>query len=364
MFLHRVCRPLPCCSFLLAAFFSLSANAQATFADSTDLLGQQALHSGIAVGIADVDDDGLDDLLVLDDARILHVFFQKADGGFEGVQVGELASNNIWSMTAGDVDNDGWLEIMTGGYYEGIRITDWHAADSTWQSGLLPESDIFVQGSNFADLDADGWLEAFACHDDAASRLWRNLGNGLFEPAFDWIDFHTTPPSDNSGNYGSVWTDFDTDGDIDLYIAKCRQGVDDPQDARRINVLYENDGTATFAETGGAWGLRIAHQSWTAEFQDIDNDGDFDALVTNHDAPLQLLENQGGRFVDIAAEAGVAVDGYFLQGIMRDLDNDGFVDILLASPARYFHNNGDKTFTQVQVPPFTQTMLSLATGDL
>ena len=51
---------------------------------------------------------------------------------------------------------------------------------------------------------------------------------------------------DGSGNYGSTWTDFDDDGDIDLYISKCRQNVNDPTDHRRINVLYENDGNGNY----------------------------------------------------------------------------------------------------------------------
>ncbi len=341
----------------------LSANAQVSFTDGTDILGQQ-FFSGFTVGVADVDFDGYDDLIVVDDDRFLNLCYQQADGSFDCELAGQISQAGLWTLTAGDVDNDGRLEIMTGGYYDGIKITRWNAADSTWQSWLLPQSDIFVQGSNFADIDADGWLDAFACHDDAASRIWRNQGNGLFVPAFDWIDFSTDPPSDNSGNYGSVWTDFDTDGDLDLYIAKCRIGVSNPEDGRRINVLYENDGQAEFVETAGTYGLRIKHQSWTAEFQDIDNDGDFDALVTNHDTHSQLLENRGGHFVDISAQAGFVENGSFLQGIMRDLDNDGFVDILLAQPGRYYHNNGDKTFTLVNTPVFNGLMESLSTGDL
>ena len=47
------------------------------------------------------------------------------------------------------------------------------------------------------------------------------------------------------GNYQSMWTDYDNDGDQDLYIAKCRGGAleGDPQ---RINLLYKNNGDGTF----------------------------------------------------------------------------------------------------------------------
>ncbi len=353
-----------CALIVTSCMCGLSANAQVAFEDVSDLLGY-AFHSGIAVGVSDIDNDGYDDLLIMDQGTTLYIAWHSPDStGFTVEEVGPLADESVWSMCAADLNNDGWLEIVTGGFYDNLKLTIHSLADSTWYTEEVPQSNIFVQGSNMADANNDGWLDLFACHDDGAPRLWLNDGVGLLFPAFDFIDFSTVPPSDNSGNYGSVWTDFDTDGDIDLYIAKCRQGVNNPEDARRINVLYENNGQSQYSEQAQQYGLRIARQSWTAEFQDIDNDGDFDALITNHDAPSQLLENRDGVFVDISTEAGFDASESFLQGIMRDVDNDGFVDILLASPPRLWLNNGDKTFTLLNIPPFTDKMLSLATGDL
>lgn len=136
------------------------------------------------------------------------------------------------------------------------------------------------------------------------------------------------------GSYGSVWSDVDNDGDLDLYIARCKHGVDDPGDGRRINQLFWNNGNGTYTQDlTNVSGLRIGAQSWTADFGDIDNDGDFDCLVTNHDVSSQLLENDGaGHFTDISASSDVlnTITGLTAQGIFRDFDNDGFVDILVA----------------------------------
>jgi hypothetical protein len=141
--------------------------------------------------------------------------------------------------------------------------------------------------------------------------------------------------------------------------------VSDPTDLRRINVLYENDGSGNYTENGAAYGLRIGAQSWTTDFQDIDNDGDFDAFITNHDVNAMLLENQNGQFVDIFDQSGISnIIGFPLQGIMRDLDNDGFVDLLVSGNGhRYYHNNGDKTFTEV-TGQFGNNLHSFALGDL
>ena len=92
------------------------------------------------------------------------------------------------------------------------------------------------------DMNNDGWLDVFGCHDNAAPRTWLNNGSGSLTYNA-WINYATSPSSDMSGNYGSTWTDFDNDGDIDFYITKCRQGVNDPNDPRRWNRLFVNNGS-------------------------------------------------------------------------------------------------------------------------
>jgi hypothetical protein len=154
------------------------------------------------------------------------------------------------------------------------------------------------------------------------------------------IDFTTAIPSDNSGNYGSIWTDIDSDGDLDLYIAKCRQGVNDPSDPRRINALYLNDGNNKYTESADSFQLAIGAQSWTADFGDIDGDGDFDIFITNHDVPGQLLENiDNAYFDDITDDAGVVVTGIAMQGTFRDFDNDGRLDLIVSGSNNYLYRN-------------------------
>ncbi|MFN8338873.1 MAG: VCBS repeat-containing protein [Saprospiraceae bacterium] len=81
-----------------------------------------------------------------------------------------------------------------------------------------------------------------------SSTIWRNTGNGNYVRDDMGIDMTSDPASDNSGNYGIVFTDFDNDGDQDFYISKCRAGVTDPNDGRRINQLFVNDGANHYTE--------------------------------------------------------------------------------------------------------------------
>lgn len=351
---------------LLLAIFSLRAAAQISFTNQTaTLLEPDTTYSGIAVAVADMNGDGLDDIVRLHFGGELNISYQVAGGTFSNVDYG-MSLPAPWAIAAGDANNDGTTDLFTGGFYDGPRVLFNENAGAAFNEYNLPGSSIFVQGANFADINNDGHLDVFSCHDDGESRIWGNDGNGGFFPADDWIDMKTVPASDNSGNYGSVWTDFDNDHDLDLYIAKCRQGVNNPEDPRRINALFVNDGANNYKEKAAEYGLKIKWQSWTADFQDIDNDGDLDCLVTNHDHNLQLLENDGaGHFTDISETAGLGnFNGGFLQGLIRDFDNDGWMDILTAEPTLLLMNNGDKTFTKVNSPFGGANFGSFAIGDL
>jgi hypothetical protein len=350
-----------------ALLLPLFARGQFSFSNANDRLAVPNVRSGVAIAVADMNGDGLDDIVRLSQGRILMIEYQQAGGGqFLNYTFGQIANQSQWSICVGDLDNDGFNEILTGGRYDGVKLIRTQDGGASYAVSNLPGPNMFVQGTNLVDINNDGFLDYFACHDDAESRIWANDSLGNLVPADDWIDMATVPPSDNSGNYGSVWADFDNDGDLDLYIAKCRQGVNSPADPRRINALFVNDGNGNFTEQAADFNLKIGAQSWTAEFMDIDNDGDLDCFITNHDQACMLLENDGtGVFTDITAASGIAVQGLAIQAIMRDFDNDGFVDLLVAGTRHHlFRNNGDKTFTEV-TGLFDQNWIeSYAIGDL
>ena len=358
---------------LLFFLFLLSSHllsAQTFFTNQTRLLSPAKHYSGVAIAVADLNSDGRDDIARMDGGNNVSIEHQGlANQPFSHLEVGPVNGGSQWGICAADVDNNGMGDLLTGGYFDGVKILRANTDGSAYTTETYDSPGTFVQGVNFADINNDGWLDAFVCHDDAESRIYGNNGDGTFSYQPGWIDVTTVPASDNSGNYGSVWSDVDNDGDLDLYIAKCRQGVNDPTDPRRINQLFWNNGDGTYTQdTLDLAGLRIGAQSWTADFGDVDNDGDFDCFVTNHDVSSQLLENDGaGHFTDITTAANLynAITGLPIQGVFRDFDNDGFVDILVAGTKHYlFHNNGDKTFTQVNGLFDSHELESFAVGDL
>ena len=357
--------PLP-----LALLLSGSLFAQIGFTKHNDLLNPVNHYSGVAIAVVDVNGDGLDDIVRLNQGKDLSISYQTAPNQpFTQQVLAPVSNESQWGMCAADVDNNGICDIMSGGSYDGIKFITANDDGSAFSTYVMTAPQTFVQAVNFADVNNDGWLDAFVCHDDGVSRIFGNNGDGSFTFQPGWIDLTTLPVSDNSGNYGSVWSDVNNDGLTDLYIAKCRQGVNSATDPRRINQLFLNNGDGTYTQdVTNASGLRIGAQSWTADFGDIDNDGDFDCFITNHDVSCQLLENDGaGHFTDISEAAGIqnTIQGTAIQGVFRDFDNDGYIDILVAGSAHFLlKNNGDKTFAVENNPFDNQDMESYAIGDL
>lgn len=347
----------------LSLFFTQSIFAQISFTNRNDLLTKSDFHSGGPVGVVDMNDDGKDDIVRMDQGYQLNFEFQNGfNSAFTNTYIGDLNNGSNWSMCAADIHNSGFASVMADG-----ALANADATGTNFSIFNMTGSGFFIQGTNFADINNDGWLDAFACNDNGESGIWGNDGTGNLILQNDWIDMSVDGSSGEpaSGNYGSIWTDFDNDGDIDLYIAKCRQGITDPADKRRINVLYVNDGNGNYTEMGAEYGLRIDWQSWTADFQDVNNDGWLDVFILNHDHQAQIFLNDGtGHYTELD-NTGINVGGFPLQGVMRDFDNDGFVDAIISgSNSQIFRNNGDSTFTEVMDVFNNNSMLSYALGDL
>ena len=81
-------------------FAPCAAFAQ-TFANGNNLL-PEAFNSGGCVGFADLDGDGYDDLVILDQSRDLHTLYQAPDGSFTDYPLGNVSGSSQWGMCVGD----------------------------------------------------------------------------------------------------------------------------------------------------------------------------------------------------------------------------------------------------------------------
>lgn len=294
--------------------------------------------------VTDMNGDYLDDIVTIQNNQMT-ILTQLTTGEFSSTiyPLPGLTTLPSWSITAGDFDRNGFNDLVLGG---GSRLTLIKANNTGTSYTEIPyPQNIFTQRANFIDIDNDGNLDLFACHDVAQSHAYRNDGSGNL--IFD-IPFFPTLAA--GGNYASIWTDYDNDGDMDMYMAKCRGGapVGDPQ---RINLLYQNNRISsspslTYTEKGGTIGVNDGSQSWSTAIEDFDNDGDMDFLLSNISDTNKFYKNNGdGTFTDIYPSTEIApqVGSWELQA--ADFNNDGFMDFFWQNGKEIYLNNGDLTFT-------------------
>jgi hypothetical protein len=305
---------------------------------------QGIASTGSALGAVDMNNDGLDDVVMVT-ATNIRIHYQLPGGGFNMVDYPTTTADNTpsWSMAAGDIDGNGYLDLLYGG---GSGVTFMYAtSDGTAFTEVSGPQYVFSQRSNFIDINNDGHLDAFVCHDVQPNVYYLNDGTGNL--GFIQGGLGDTP---DGGNYGSIWIDYNNDRKIDLFIAKCRGGSQVPAS---VDQLHRNNGDGTFTEVAAPLGLDGYQQSWSSAWADFDMDGDLDVLIgasSFAQGGHLLMRNDGNVFTNVTEGSGFDVfTGTSIEWVAHDFNNDGWVDILGAGSTIHF-NNGDWTFTPVVGP--------------
>jgi len=288
--------------------------------------------------IVDMNGDHRDDIVFVN-GNYIDVRYQNLDGTFtaQNYNVGVVTNGPSWSIAAGDLDNNGFTDLLYGGGGGAsiIMAND----DGNGYTHFSDNEYIFSQRTNMVDINNDGILDAFVCHDVDANVFYISDGNGGFT-------YNQGGLGQNGGNYGSVWIDYDNDCDMDLFIAKC--GSDN------IDQLHRNNGDGTFSSVAPAAGINDGTESWSSAWADYDNDGDMDAVIgassTWNGTHKFYLNNGDGTFTNITAGSGLdTIPGTGIENMPGDFNNDGYVDVL-GLGGSFFLNNGDMTFTPADCP--------------
>jgi len=217
-----------------------------------------------------------------------------------------------------DVNNDGWDDIyLINDHQPGFRNFlylnqgDMTFADITLTAGVAEPQ--FPFAVRMTDIDNDGWQDLFIFTMDGHNKLYRNNHDSTFTDML--------PPSVVCGLYLSAADvgDVNNDGLLDLYVV-----VRDFWNF--YGILYQNIEHGEFNEV---W--RSSAPLWfanDANFCDFDNDGDLDLLQGNFGSPNWLFQIEYPAMNEIAQSAGIA--GYpeeFKHPHVGDFDNDGWFDI-------------------------------------
>ncbi|HIB49219.1 MAG TPA: T9SS type A sorting domain-containing protein [Flavobacteriaceae bacterium] len=340
-------------ALVLVAPLALMAQESISFTNQNNLIGNYQSSSDVAT---DMNGDRLDDYVRVSSSGI-GIDYQNPDGTFTSVFINKNIQNvPNWSVAAGDIDQNGYNDLVLG---NGQRVSFLVAnSDGTDYTEVTFPEFIFSQRSTFADIDNDGDLDAFVCHDVDLSHPYRNDGTGTMT-----LDQSLIQTIDAPGNYAAIWVDYDMDGDQDMYLTKCRGGEPTGHPLNE-NAMYTNNGDGTFTENALAIGLQDADRSWATVFEDFDNDGDWDAFVVNHATQNNFFENDGnGNFTNIIETTGINKNDLgSWENLAADFNNDGYMDILSEMQAEVYLGNGDLTFTG-QSLPFDEGAIGDFNGD-
>jgi enediyne biosynthesis protein E4 len=386
--------------------------------------------TGTGVAIFDYDNDGWPDIFLVNGTTLEgfpagkpapsnHLYRNNHDGTFTDVtaKAGLTATGWGQGVCVGDYDNDGWEDLYItyygrNGLYHNQSGVFTEVADV---SGVAGTGKAWGTGCAFVDYDRDGLLDLIVANyvdfdvssapapGERASCVWKgvpvmcgprglpsaknilyhNLGNGKFEDVSVKAKIDQT-----SGHYAfSVSTfDFDDDGWPDIYVA-CDSTA---------SILYHNNHDGTFTDVavvaGAAYNEDGREQAGMGStIADYDGDGRLDIFKTNFsDDTSTLYRNNGnGTFDDVTFPAGLGLYTRYLGWgtVFLDFDNDGWPDLLLVNghvypevdkqnlgssyeePRILYHNNGDKTFSDISAQAGTGITAvhagrGLAVGDL
>ncbi|MGH9324435.1 MAG: CRTAC1 family protein [Vicinamibacteria bacterium] len=368
--------------FLLIAFVAASSND--SFIELTDVTAEAGIsfkHENGASGrrymveiagggilVFDYDGDDLPDLLFINGAplpgqnapRSPNALYRNLGvGAFRDVTEEAGLGGEGYGMggAASDIDNDGDIDVFITAF--GADQLYLNRGDGTFlsrgrQGGVADGR--WSSSAAFFDLDSDGFLDLYVCnyldftleanrecvsptagvpaychpqeYEGVADILYRNRADGNFED----ISAAAGVAALNEGKgLGVVTSDFDDDGDSDLYVAN---------DTTR-NYLHRNDGGGRLTEIGLEAGVAYNEQGLPeagmgVDWGDIDRDQKLDVIVTNFDFENNTIyRNLGnGFFFDATSAFGLGDQSLTELGFgcdLLDLDNDGWLDFVVVN---------------------------------
>jgi enediyne biosynthesis protein E4 len=356
--------------------------------DSTNMFVNEYTYMGGGVGIADFNNDGLQDVFFAGNQVSSKLYINKGNLHFEDITKKAGVQTNTWctGVSVIDINNDGWPDIyvsvsgkVTGNSRKNLLFINQHNLtfkEEAVEYGIADTS--YATQAVFFDYDKDGMLDMYLLNHTlndrrpndirdrkidsnaiAGDKLYHNEGifPGLNHPVFKDVSKQAGIIEDGNG-LGVVVSDFNKDGYPDIYVAN---------DYISNDLLWLNNKNGTFSN---CIATAIKHQSYSSmgtDAADINNDNLPDIITLDMQPEINerkkmmysflsnlrhqlesdkgyepeyihnmLQLNNGIRqinnrnepfFSEIGEMAGIAETDWSWSVLIADLDNDGFKDI-------------------------------------
>ena len=321
-------------------------NRDGTFTDVTAKAGLARSGWGQGCCVGDYDNDGHDDLFVSYYGQNA-LFHNNGNGTFTEVtaKAGLTQSRLRWNSGCAflDYDRDGHLDLFVGNYidldlktapvpesgpclYKGIMVAcgppglppgknllyhnngDGTFRDVSEKAGMWNTAGNYALSVAVADLDNDGWPDIYVANDSTAATLYQNQKDGTFKDVAIEAGAAFSPDGKPQAGMGVAIGDYNRDGNLDIVKTNFAGDTDS---------LYKNLGDGSFEDHTYVSGLGVNTRllGWGVGFFDMDNDGWLDILVANGHVYPEVSSSR--------TEAPYAEHKY----LYRNLRNDRFEDV-------------------------------------
>ncbi len=312
--------------------------------DSFNIMHYEYMYNGGGVGVGDLNNDGIPDLIFTGNKISSKIYVNKGEFKFF-----DITSN-----------------------FEGLN-------NNQWLSGVC-----------VADVNADGWNDVYftsTMSNDSLKRknqLWINQGLKEGQPWFKEMA-EAYGIADMGYSMHAAFFDYDLDGDLDLYVLNNVINKEVPTnyrtkiaDGSAVNndQLYQNLGNSTFKNVTIEAGIVFEGYGLGIAVGDVNKDGYPDIYISNDYIANDLLyiNQRNGKFSNQSKNYFSYHSRFSMGNDMADMNNDGNLDIITMDmmPEQYFRKkqtiNGNSYFVYVNnekynyEQQFVRNMLQLHNG--
>ncbi len=320
----------------------------ASWGDSSNGLPTTGTYFGVTFG--DMDNDGYQDIIAASDGDGVRVYLGDGTGSWTAVASHPTTSGGFGDVVVGDYDSDENLDIFVGGSGNSDSSTpgiyvfkgdgDGGFTDVSASSNLPTQGKW--RGVAVDDVNGDGNIDLAATSGYGSSygiHVYTGDGTGTF------TDNSVGLPGNENTDSSVIFSDFNNDGDLDVATGGYPG----------VSVYLGNGGS------GGAMSWSESSSGLPSErftgvkAADVDNDGSMDLVISSYDAGsgvgLRAYRNVNNAASWSSASTGLPTEGEYIELSAADFDEDGNIDLITGGVLSYggirvYYGDGTGTWTE------------------